>query len=220
MTQIKKINDIAASVDSAVVMDRPLSDWRPILSEECQVYVFGENYIAKRFDQIHYKFCEKLEAKDILIDNLYALLRYKYFPKSSEAIDDKISKIVQNFTANLKTSLKKVSLEVDTMCEHVNFLPDYCVAFRNGVYDFKNDKWLLKYDIIYIESLKNTIYQYDPKWIITWYINLDFEPLPVSIMETSLEEFIDLVKEMIKDSHNYCFELMYNIAHDVEDKFS
>lgn len=220
MTQIKKINDIAASVDSAVVMDRPLSDWRPILSEECQVYVFGENYIAKRFDQIHYKFCEKLEAKDILIDNLYALLRYKYFPKSSEAIDDKISKIVQKFTANLKTSLKKVSLEDDTMCEHVNFLPDYCVAFRNGVYDFKNDKWLLKYDIIYIESLKNTIYQYDPKWIITWYINLDFEPLPVSIMETSLEEFIDLVKEMIKDSHNYCFELMYNIAHDVEDKFS
>lgn len=220
MTKVKAISDIALAIDSAAVMDRPLSEWRPILAEECQVYVFGENYIAKRFDQINYKFCEKYEAKDILIDNLYALLRYKYFPKSNEEIDEKINKIVNNFTINLKSTLKKVSLEEDSTCEHVQFLPNYCVSFRNGVYNFKDDKWLFKYDITYIDNLKNTIYQYDPKWIITWYVNLDFEPLPISINSTSLEEFVGLMKEMTKEKRNYCFELMYNISHNAEDKFS
>lgn len=220
MTTIKKVSDIALAIDNAAVMDRPLSEWRPILAEECQVYVFGENYIAKRFDQINYKFCEKFEAKDILVDNLYALLRYKYFPKSTEEVDEKINKIVNNFTVNLKSTLKKVSLENDSTCEHVQFLPDYCVAFRNGVYNFKDDKFLFKYDITYIEQLKNTIYQYNPKYIITWYINLDFEPLPISINDTSLSEFIELMKEMTKEKRNYCFELMYNISHNTEDKFS
>lgn len=220
MTKVKKISDIALAIDSAAVLDRPLSEWRPILAEECQVYVFGENYIAKRFDQINYKFCEKYEARDILIDNLYALLRYKYFPKSTEEIDEKINKIVSNFTINLKSTLKKVSLEEDSSAEYVRMLPDYCVAFRNGVYNFKDNKWLFKYDITYIETLKNTIYQYDPKWIITWYINLDFEPLPISLSDTSLEEFIELMKEMTKIERNYCFELMYNISHNADDKFS
>ncbi len=220
MTKAKAISDIALAVDSAAVMDRPLSEWRPILSEECQVYVFGENYIAKRFDQINYKFCEKFEAKDILIDNLYALLRYKYFPKSTEEIDEKINRIVSNFTTNLKSTLKKITLEEDSTSEHVQMLPDYCVAFRNGVYNFRDNKWLFKYDITFIQSLKNTIYQYDPKWIITWYINLDFEPLPISLNDTTLEEFIELMKEMTKIERNYCFELMYNISHDAEDKFS
>ena len=150
MTKVKAISDIALAVDSAAVMDRPLSEWRPILSEECQVYVFGENYIAKRFDQINYKFCEKFEAKDILIDNLYALLRYKYFPKSTEEIDEKINRIVANFTTNLKSTLKKITLEEDSTSEHVQMIPDYCVAFRNGVYNFRDNKWLLKYDITFI----------------------------------------------------------------------
>ena len=220
MTKVKSVNDIALAVDSTIIMERSLSDWRPILAEECQVYVFGENYKAKRFDQINYKFCEKYEAKEILIDNLYALLRYKYFPKSTEEIDEKINKIVNNFTVNLKSTLKKISLDIDSTCEHVSFLPDSCVAFRNGVYDFKKDNWLFKYDITYIQNIKNTIYQYDPKWIITWYINLDFEPLPINIMETSLDEFIELMKEITKTNRNYCFELIYNMSHDIEDNFS
>ena len=77
MPQINTVQDLIENVDTQALLARPLSDWRPILARECQVYVFGENYLAKRFDQINYKFCEKNEAKDVLIDNLYALLRYK-----------------------------------------------------------------------------------------------------------------------------------------------
>ena len=138
------VEQVVANVDTAALLARPLSDWRAVLSKECQVYVFGETYLAKRFDQINYKFCEKNEAKEILIDNLYALLRYKYFPKVSEEIDERIQKIVSSFTANLKTTLRKVSFDESSDAEIVNMLPNYCIAFRNGVFNFKENKWFFK----------------------------------------------------------------------------
>lgn len=217
---IKNINDLADSVDSATSLNISLSNWRNLLSQECQVYVFGENYIAKRFDQINYKFCEKLEAKEILIDNLYALLRYKYFPKQTETVDDRIQEIVNSFTINLKSTLKKVSFDNYSDAEHVNMLPDYCIAFRNGVYDFLNNKWYFKYEIIKIEKLHNSIYMYDQTQIILWYLDFDFEPLPIDITKVSLETFIDFMKNITKENRNYCFELIYNISHDINDKFS
>lgn len=154
----KTVKDLLDAVDTTALVARPLSDWRPILTEECQVYVFGENYIAKRFDQINYKFCQKDTAREILVDNLYALLRFKYFTQTSEEIDERIDRIVKSFTANLKTTLKKVSFDPNTDSVYIKTLPDYCVAFRNGVYNFKDDKWLFKYDIIKLERLANTIY--------------------------------------------------------------
>lgn len=213
-------NDLINKIDNDVLMTRSLPDWRPILSEECQVYVFNNNYVARRFDQINYQFCTKDEAKEILVDNLYALLRYKYFSILTEEVDERINRIISSFTANLKTSLKKVSFDKDDEVSiNIKFLPDYCIAFKNGVYDFKNDKWFFKYDIIKLERLNNIIYMYDTQWIIMWYFNYNFEPLPISIEDTSFEEFIDTIKELTKTNKNYCFELLYNMAHNKEDKF-
>lgn len=213
------VKDILDKIDTNALKARSLTDWRPILAEECQVYVFGENYLAKRFDSINYKFCEKNEAKEILIDNLYALLRYKYFPAASEEIDQRIADIVSSFTRNLKTTLKKVSFDPHSDANIVSMLPDYCIAFRNGVYNFKDDKWLFKYDIIKLERLSNSIYLYDPKYVVLWYLDYVFEPLPVNIMSTSFEDFIDIMKELTKTQRNYCFELLYNIAHNAGDCF-
>jgi len=207
-------------IDTQTLLNRPLTDWRPILSRECQVYVLGENYLAKRFDQINFKFCEKNEAKEILIDNLYALLRFKYFPKINETIDERINKIITSFTTNLKTSLLRVSFDTDTDAVKINYLPDSCIAFRNGVFDFKQNNWLFKYDIIDVESIMNHIYAYDNKYVILWYIDIVFDPLPISIEDTNLEEFVELMKEMTKTSQNYCFELCYNIAHDINNNFN
>lgn len=212
--------DLVNNVNTQALLTRPLSDWRPILSLECQVYVFGESYLAKRFDQINYKFCEKNEAKEVLIDNLYALLRYKYFPIANEEIDERITKIVASFTANLKTTLRRVSFDKNSDAEIINLLPDYCIAFRNGVYDFKNDKWFFKYDIIKLEKISNTIYNYSNKYVIQWYLDYDFDPLPISICNMKLEDMIDIFKQLTKTNRNYCFELMYNISHDANDRFS
>lgn len=217
----KTVKDLLEAVDTTALVSRPLSDWRPILTEECQVYVFEENYIAKRFDQINYKFCQKETAKEILIDNLYALLRFKYFPQTSEEIDDRIDKIVRSFTANLKTTLKRVSFDPNTDAVYIKTLPDYCIAFRNGVYNFKDDKWLFKYDIIKLERLANTIYLYDNSYAIMWYLDYDFESLGIKIENFSLEKFIKFMKDItsVPESRNYCFELLYNISHNSLNQF-
>ena len=213
------INELKTKVDVSALMESPLSNWRPILSKECQVYVFNEGYIAKRFDQINYKFCSKDEAKEILIDNLYALLRYKYFKVISEDVDKKIDGIVKNFTANLKTTLTKVSFDSYTDCERIKMLPDYCIAFRNGVFNFKENEWFFKYDVISLVGLSNKMYIYNPEYTILWYMNYDFDPLEFGINDLSLNDFIDLLKELTKVNRNYAFELIYNISHNANDKF-
>ena len=216
----KAVEEMIKKIDTETLMDKPASAWREILAKEVHVYVFGEIYIAKRFDQINYVFCDRITAKEIVIDNLYALLRFKYFTKVSDEVDDKIAKIVNNFTQNLKTSLKKVSFDINSDTDVINMLPDGCVAFRNGVYDFIKNEWMFKYDILKLETLKNTMYLYDDKYCIFWYLNIEFEPLDISITDVSLQQFVEMMKEFTKEDTNYCFELMYNIAHDIDNKYS
>ena len=217
---IKTVKELTQAVDTASLLKLSLSDWRPILANECQVYVFNESYLGKRFDQINYKFVGKNEAKEILVDNLYALLRFKYFPKPSEEVDERIKEIVASFSANLKTTLKKVSFDKESDCNYIKLLPDNCIAFRNGVYDFLNATWLFKYDIISMTQLSNKMYMCDTSYAILWYVNIDFEPLDLNITETSLEDFIDFMKRFTSTNHNYCFELMYNMSHTYDNKFS
>lgn len=214
------ISELTKKVDSAAYMKLSLSDWRPILSKECQVHVFNEGYIGKRFDQINWRFMGKNEAKEVLIDNLYALLRFKYFPKQNEQIDARIKDIVMSFSANLKTTLKKVSFDVASDAEQVKMLPNSCIAFRNGVYDFLKARWLFKYDIIDLPDLSNKIYMYDSQYVILWYVNIDFEPLDLSISDLPVEDFIDFMRSYSKQHQNYCFELMWNMSHTYDDKFS
>ena len=218
---IATIKDIENKVDTQALITRSLNDWRTILCNECQVYVCDENFIAKRFDQINYKFCNKNTAKDILVDNLYAILRFKYFPQMSEEVDNRIGQIVSSFTVNLKTTLKKVSFDEATNAELVKMLPQECIAFRNGVFNFRTNNWLFKYDIQEMPQLHNCIYDYTYKYIILWYLNFDFEPLPLNIMNVDMEKFLDTMKNTCKNkaTKNMCFELIYNMSHNIADKF-
>lgn len=216
---ISKMNDLIKKVDTEQYMKIPISHWRNLLSKECQVYVFGENYIAKRFDQINYKYCNKNEAKDILIDNLYAILRYKYFPSISDETDNKIKEIVNSVTQNLKTTLIKVSYDNDSDCEKIAFLPSYCIAFRNGVYDFWNNLWFFKYDIINLDNISNKLYIYNPKYTIMWYIDIDFEPLSLNIFNINSTDLLTYFKHQNSQHTNYCFELIYNMCHNVDNVF-
>lgn len=218
--QSDKLKAVDDAVTASIYQDYQMVDWQPLLAKECQVYVYNENYLAKRFDQINFQFCSKDTAKEILVDNLYALLRFKYFKKRSDDTEKRIGDIVKSFVANLKTTLIKVSFDPDTECTLVRFLPDGCVAFRNGVYDFKNDKWLFTYDKLRIKSLNSTIYLYDQKYIITWFVNLDFEPLPITLNLNQTKDLVEEMKELDSDSKNYCFELMYNMSHDASHVFS
>lgn len=229
-------DQLSLKVEAEAMMARSISEWRSILPHECQVYVFGENYLAKRFDQINYQFCDQETAKQIVVDNLYSLLRYKYFKILSEEADERIAKIVSSFTANLKSTLIKVSFDQSADGTLMRLIPDWCIAFKNGVYDFKNDEWLFKYEKIKIENLSNIIYTYNREWVIMWYLDYDFEPLEldvedigrvrVNISDIDFDLFVQLVEQQerraVKNhlTRNYCFELAYNICHDASNRFS
>ena len=208
------------NVDTSANLMRSNSEWRTLLAKECQVYSCGQAYLGKRFDEINYQFCDVNTAEEIVRDNLFSLLRFKYFTKPTDEIDERIYEIVKSFTTNLKTTLLKVSFNLDEDCGHVKFLPDYCIAFRNGVYNFKDNEWLFEYDVIKIKQLNSSIYLYDFDYVITWYINIDFKPLELDIMNTNLEDLVAVMRELNKTKRNYCFELMSNMSHTFEDTFS
>ena len=225
---IKKVNlksakaDIMGEMTTNAYLKKPLPEWRPILAQECQVYVLGENFIAKRFDQINYRYVNEAEAIMVVRNNLYALLRTKYFPHQTEEIDERISKIIGNFTANLMTTLLKVSLVKDPDLMQVSFLPDGCIAFKNGVYDFIHAKWLFKYTVLRMPLIGNKMYLYSNNYLIMWYMNFDFYPIEdLDIHSMTVKDMVSLFKTMCeyRETRSMCFELMYNIAHNEDDVF-
>lgn len=220
----KSIDNIIQSVDQQVLITRPLADWLPILAEDCQVYqIDNGGFLAKRFSQINFTFCDIKTATEILIDNLHALLRNKYFVMLTDEALDRTIQIVNKMTTNLRAVLKTVTFNKRNLGENKNLfyiqeIPDACVAFRNGVYDFRKAKWLFKYNKLQL-STGATLVEYDKNYFVRWYINYNFEPLDFSLTDISLEEFIQVLRELNDVQRNYCFELVYNMSHTAEHKF-
>lgn len=220
----KSIDNIIQSVDQQVLITRPLADWLPILAEDCQVYqIDNGGFLAKRFSQINFTFCDIKTATEILIDNLHALLRNKYFVMLTDEALDRTIQIVNKMTTNLRAVLKTVTFNKRNLGENKNLfyiqeIPDACVAFRNGVYDFRKAEWLFKYNKLQL-STGATLVEYDKNYFVRWYINYNFEPLDFSLTDISLEEFIQVLRELNDVQRNYCFELVYNMSHTAEHKF-
>ena len=221
----KSVKQIIADIDQTAMMGRSISEWLPILAEECQVYQLdGGGYLAKMFSQINYKFCDAKTATEILIDNLHSILRNKYFVYLSDEVLDRISAIVSKMTVNLKAVLKTLTFNKQNIGTNENlrftqYLPDGCIAFRNGVYDFRNGKWLFKYDRLELKT-GLTLISYTNEYIIKWYFNFDFEPLDFSLSDINLKDFISALKDLNDVQRNYCFELVYNMCHTNDHKFS
>ncbi len=212
--------DLLNNLDKSKLMDLSLTDWHTRLKEECQVYCCEGGYLGKKLDEINYKFCGVDEAKQLIIDNCYIILLHKYIKHPNDEQLEKITKIINSFVVNLQSRLTKISFKKNCSQEkRVRYLPDYCIAFRNGVYNFKDNNWFFKYTIIEAKDISRNLYYYDNQYIISWYLDYDFEPLPISISDTSLEDFIEIMKELTKENKNYCFELMYNMCHDKSDMF-
>ena len=222
MTTMKQLEQKVQTKESE---SRSLVQWCEILSDECGVYQLENGgYLAKRFSQIQSRFCGEEEAIKILIDNLHALLRVKYFPILTDEITDRIVEIVNKMKVNLTSTLRTITFNAknakdNEKLKYVQYLPDGCVAFRNGVYDFRNDEWLFKYvctpmstGLIYID--------YDMKYVVQWYLNFNFEPLGINVNEYSIQNFVNAMQELNDVQRNMCFELVYNMAHDNTHSFS
>lgn len=226
---LKSVDQISDKVNQQMLITRSLADWRPILARECQVYQFeNRSFLAKHFSQIHYTICDINTATDILIDNLYALLQNKYFdPLTDEALE-RINQIIKSFTTNLKTVLRTVSFydkpkindEFDNSeIVHIKNLPNGCVAFRNGVFDFRTNKFLFKYARTRMRN-GTDIVEYPLEYVVRFYFNFNFEPFDFSIMDFTLSEFEQALKELDETQRNLCFELVHNMSFDEMHRFS
>lgn len=220
----KSVSDIINAVDQNAMLVRPLADWHNVLAADCQVYQLDNGgFLAKNFSQINYKFCDADTAKQVLIDNLFSILKNKYFPLTSDETLERTSKIVSSMTQNLRSVLKTLTFNKHNVLNNSNLhyaqnLPDGCIAFRNGVYDFRNANWLFKYEKLHLSTGLNLI-SYTNDYVINWYMNFDFDPLDFKLTDVSLDNFIELLKDIDKTQPNLCFELIYNICHTRDHAF-
>lgn len=217
------IEQIKENVDQKMLMTRSLADWQPILSRECQVYRFENgSYLAKHFSQIQYTICDCTTATNILIDNLYALLRNKYFsPLTDEALE-RINQIIKSFTVNLTDVLLHVTFNPkidDDGLIHIRNLPNGCVAFKNGVFDFRKNDWLFKYGRTRLKTGADLV-EYPIDYIVRFYFNFNFKSLDINICDFTLDEFEQALKDVNKDTRNMCFELVHNMSFTESHQFS
>lgn len=238
----ERIDEISGSALRKKLIEIPLSEWAVKVADEVSVYRLGEQYIAKSFDEIPYRLCSKEKAQDILEENLDALLTFKYFPKATDEETDRIREIKKYCVNRIASSLIKVKFSEDgSNARLMRPLPSSCIAFNNGVYDFKADDWLFRYETTEIEGDgSKKLISYSPDWRIMWYINRDFTPVTMAVdengkfhaeekeekegrvspLELSFEEWIDFMKDLDETRRSRFFELFWNMSYGADYRFS
>lgn len=212
---------LEGKVDQSYYLKYSMENWRKVLANEVDAYVYQNSYLIKRFDSIAYEFYDLKTAREVIEDNLYMLLRYKYFILQDDQVDKVIEKIVRNFLENLKTTLIKVTFDWENNLDHkvLKEIPQSCVAFQNGVYDFAKNEWLFKVYKTNLTHIQNTYYEYDKNYVILWYLNIEFDPLEIDITKISSEDLVELFHSTTKELNNYGFNLVYNMSFNEDNKF-
>lgn len=218
-------------------------EWRHILSKDINVYKTSSGkYIYREYDKISYSKCINFEGTLVpaIKKNVEMLLRYKYFndiytspnilsdPDLLGDIDKRMLEIKKSFVDFLESTISRVKLmdyndynekmaslddEESNRFEMLRKLPDYAIAFNDGVYDFKNDCWLFKYNKIDITSpiindFKGQIVEYEDKtFIIEWHIEMDFMDM-IDVYKSilgglNIKSVCDLKEGGIKDMFDY-----------------
>lgn len=205
-------NEQLASLYSKLTMDQ----WQQKLTIECNVFQCSNKlFLVRTFDSITFYYCDEKTAKSVLHDNLISILKYNYFLKSPK-YEKKIKEIVNYMTTNFRMVLYKLSLNNNKNL--FQELPVYCLSFKNGVYDFKNNKWLFKYKYINIQGSNNNLITYTSLYIIRYYINIDFQPFDFSIMDKPFHVF--LKEERSKNKVDNLLKIFTNLSHDRELKLN
>ena len=211
-------DQVTAITDSQEAMNRSMTEWQQILAPECGVFNTKYGYLAKKYDSVIYEYIgnDDNDAASYARHNLVAILRYKYFKVLNDESQERIDKIVSWFCKNIYNNICYLTVNADDPIRNsmrLDTLPSSAVAFANGVYDFKENRFIMKYERIKIPSISNTMILYR-KYIIMWCFNYDFEPLDINIMNTSFKSFIDMLRNEKQDKSNLTWQLFSNMAHD------
>ena len=209
---------ITAATDTQMAMNRSMVEWLDILAPEVGVYNTKYGYLVKRYDEVNYKYIgrDDKDAANEAKHNLVALLRWKYFKTRNDEVEEKINDIVNFFIKNIYNNVCYATVDYkDEARDSIEFksLPSSAVAFKNGVFDFKENKFIVKFERIKIPAIRNTMVLY-PKYIIMWSFNYDFEPYPINIMDTPFDEFLKILESQTQDKSMLTWQLFSNMCHD------
>lgn len=212
------VKRITNEIDLQECMDRTMSEWSQILASECGVYLTKYGYLAKKYHEVQYQYIgyNDTDAVNYAKHNLVAVLRYKYFRKLSDDCSNRIDDIVSWFCKNINNNICFVTIDSpnpDSDALSLQTIPNSAVAFSNGIFDFKENRWLIKYQKIKTVYTNNTIILY-PKYVVFWYFNYNFEPYPFSINELTFKEFCELMLSEKATMDNLTWQLFWNMSHN------
>lgn len=271
---MKSINDGIDIMQRKTYFNYPLHKWVSELAFKVGVFNLGGRFIAKEYREVSYQQGNAGESGKrgisfIYGGNISAYLEAYYFPHPTDEEIDKIDEIkkylVNNIAsavpmANLNgTAIGKTIYEFDEyLANHpsvddnnaVNLydLPSYCVAFNNGIYNFRDLCWYCKYNTKVVTRFEGVvssanIYKSYPYYLyIDWnfkfnfheiYINYEGDKVKaylddnhpvgaINIGSLDLESMIAIFKELDKDDKNLFFRLFWNYSHiaSIDDKFA
>lgn len=209
---------VTNAVDSQEAMNRSMTEWQQLLAPDCGVYMTKYGYLIKPYDSVVYEYIghDDKTATDYAKHNLVAILRYKYFKILNDESQEQIDKIVSWFCKNIYNNVCYLTVNADDPIRNslrLDTLPPSAVAFANGVFDFKENKFILKYERIRIPAIRNTMVLYK-RYVIMWCFNYDFEPFDINIMETPFDKFTAMLRNQPADKTNLSWQLFSNMAHD------
>lgn len=194
-----------------------LHEWGQLLKPDLQMFSYREVYFGRYLKTLNFSFYSRDEAESLIERNAKIVLREKYFtnPTNDDIALEK--NIVKYISSSMDSLIDVISFENEMLEKQrvLKFLPNYCIAFANGVYDFYNNEWLFKYE----ETDIGSIY-YTPEYIITWFIGIHFEPLDV-FNELPLKSLsVDDLLDVLSIDNTLSTKLIYNMAHDQTHTFS
>lgn len=228
----KTEKEVELATKDSQLMNLSYDDWDDILRDMVSVCkIDSAHYLAKRYDHIEYRLVPKEEAGKILVENANFILKNFFFHVHSDDVYDRINDITKRYEKDPASFIKNYDYKKFKKDGNENFhlydISDSCVAFNNGVYDFKKNEWLFKYTVNTIERLNQRIIKYNNcKYVVYWYFTIDFEPYSFSINDITLDNFKDIVREFYHNNDypqfkdNLCFGLVWNMSHDADGNFS
>lgn len=218
---------IKTAMDINALLAMSNDDWDDFLREQLGVFMLdGDKYVAKPFNKICYKQVSKDEASEKLVENAAFILKKLVFKEHTEAVYKCIDNILKRYKADPTSYILNLDYKSNEYgTKRVKDLPQTCIAFRNGVYDFAKNDWLFIYDKQIITENNQIIIRYPLDYIVYWYVDLDFTAIDgFDITQLTSQDFIDTIRASLcpkgSSQNNYTFELVWNMAHDSNDEFS
>lgn len=219
-----KLQDILDDMDESSLLNTNDVELFDDYAEICNVYrLEGSGFLSRNYGDIAWTVTDEDTAKLICEKNVKKYLTFCKFKSYSQDVIDFINNSSHNFADNMDLYLEEATYKKDSdeSVHHVKNLPNGCVAFRNGVFDFRNNKWLFKYDVIKNSKGKTRMYIYNMDYIIKFYVDIVFVPWQLNIMSfKDVRDFVTTMRDVDASVRNNCFELVYNMSFDEFNTFN